>query len=128
MCTRVSRHVVAALVAYPLAVGAQIQDGAWFLRTCGAALKQADGKQVPDEEAVGALYCLSYLSGFADATSLGNSNTKGKPLICLPDKGVSNDQALRVFVKYLRDNPGQLHESGRTSLYIALAKTFPCRP
>lgn len=113
--------------ALPLLATAQGSDGSAFLQACSAAVKQSDGAQVSQEEAMDALYCASYVSGFLDATSLATATTKGQRNICTPERGVTNDQAIRILVKYLRENPQTLHQSGRMSLYISLAKAFPCK-
>jgi len=106
---------------------AQGQDGSFFLQACSAAVKQADGTQLSQEESLLALYCASYVSGFLDAMSLTVTTTKGNKVVCTPERGITNDQAARILVKYLRENPKTLHQSGRMSLYVALAKAFPCK-
>ena len=105
---------------------AEEQDGSFFLQSCGAAVKQADGGQLTQDEGAVALVCVAYISGFLDAMTLTAKFTKGKRNVCTPERGVSNSQAARLLVKYLRENPQTLHESGRMSLYIALGKAFPC--
>lgn len=127
MSAQFFRSLIFVLAGFPNLTGAQIQDGTWFLDACGAAVKQVDNVQLSANEAAVSLYCISYVAGFVDAIPLVTKTTKGSPIICLPENGASNEQAIRVFVKYLRENPEQLHESGRTSLFISLARTFPCK-
>jgi hypothetical protein len=107
---------------------AEEQDGSYFLRACSAHVKETDGTKVSQEESILAFYCISYVAGFLDAMSITVTTTKGTKVVCAPERGIVNDQAVRIFVKYLRENPETLHQSGRTSLYIALAKAFPCKP
>ena len=106
---------------------AQGPEGAHFLRSCGAAVKEQDGLKVSDQEAIESLWCIGYVSGFLDSMSITQSSAGGRKVICLPQQGITNEQAIRIFVKYLRDNPQTLHETGRMSLFIALGKAFPCR-
>jgi Rap1a immunity proteins len=106
---------------------AQEQDGSFFLQACDATVKQSDGGELSQQESLLALYCASYISGFLDATSLTSFSTKGQKNICTPDQGIANDQAARILVKYLRENPELLHQSGRTSVYVALVQAFPCK-
>lgn len=106
---------------------AQGQEGARFLSACGAAVKQQDGVSVSDKEMIESLWCIGYVSGFLDSMSITQSTNGGRPNVCLPQQGITNDQAVRIFVKFLRENPQTLHESGRMLLYIALADAFPCR-
>lgn len=105
---------------------AQGQDGAFWLRACNAALKIDEGASLPPEDQYAAVGCTGYVSGFLDGMSLASASAKSQRAVCLPDRGISNDQATRIFVKYLRDNPEVLHQSGRMSFYIALARSFPC--
>ena len=126
MRTLLSIILVLVLSAYNPRAHAQGQDGSFYLQACGAAVKQSDGAQLSQEEGAGALYCASYVSGFLDGMSLAAGSTKPQKVVCLPERGITNDQAARLVVKYLRENPQTLHQSGRMSLYIALAKSFPC--
>ena len=119
--------VVAGLAA--LCIGnahAQGQDGSFYLQSCGAAVKQSDGENLGAKEGAAVLFCIGYVAGFLDAHSLATNQSGANKAICTPERGISNDQAIRIFVKYLRENPKVLHESGRMSLYVALAKAFPC--
>lgn len=121
-----------ALVLFCLLTGtvqttrAQGQDGTFWLRACTAALKFDEGASLPPEDQYAALGCTGYVTGFLDGMSLASATAKAQRAVCLPERGISSDQATRIFVKYLRDNPENLHKSGRMSLYIALAKSFPC--
>lgn len=46
---------------------------------------------------------------------------------CLPTGGISPNQAMGIFVKYLRDNPQRLHENGGLLLQASLVQAFPCK-
>jgi hypothetical protein len=45
---------------------------------------------------------------------------------CVPKEGVSNIQAARIVVKYLKENPEKQHDLGITLAIQALSKAFPC--
>ena len=109
-------------------VDAQGLDGNHFLKTCAAAIKQASNDpSLTAEEAFVGISCISYVSGFVDGLALAVGSDKSKRLICLPEQNIPNEQKIRIFVKYLNANPEKLHESGRMSLLIALARAFPCK-
>jgi len=114
-------------VPVPSTSQAEEFDGARFLRACGAAVKKQDGVTITNNELIESLWCIGYVQGFVDSNSVTQSVSGSRKGVCLPQQGVDNDQAIRIFVKYLRDNPQTLHESGRASLFIALTKAFPCR-
>jgi len=125
----VSRAAISAIVALLFAgttAHASTKTGAELLRECSATLKASDGGKLTMSETLEATLCLGYVSGFLDAIPVAITTTRARPNICPPEQGITNDQAVRLVVKYLRANPDKLHESGRMSLYIVLAKTFPC--
>jgi hypothetical protein len=62
-------------------------------------------------------------SGFAAA--MKDKYDLGRPLFCVPN-GVTNDQARKVFLKFMEDHPEQLHENGANLAVISLMKAFPC--
>jgi len=46
---------------------------------------------------------------------------------CLPDQ-VTNDQIIKIFVKYLDDHPEELHQPASLLLVTSMRKAFPCKP
>ena len=106
---------------------AEGSDGAFYLEVCSAAVKGLDGAKLSLEEGLSAVYCKSYIGGFLDAISLMTNFANADKIACTPERGIPIDQATRILVKYLRENPEALHQSGRILLYVALTKAFPCR-
>lgn len=87
-------------------------------------------KETPNMGAKAALlrmHCIGYVSGFLDAqTLLASAPAQGRQL-CLPKDGISNDQAVRLVLKWLDDRPETLHESARTAVFGALMTAFACK-
>src|SRR5512139_2144783 len=104
-----------------------LEDGSYFLQACNAAIRQHDGERVSAEETVKGVHCLGYIGGFLDGLSLAAGVAKSQFPICLPKKGISANQAARIFVKYLRENPKVLNEPGRDSFVISMRNAFPCK-
>lgn len=76
---------------------------------------------------VGLSACVGFISGFIDAFAIIDGMTDRKVrFFCLPSRGISNDQAIRVFVKWATEHPGDLHTTGRSTLMLAFTNTFPC--
>ena len=99
-----------------------------FLRACGSTVKQADGLPVSDKERIESIWCLCYISGFADSLRLSSSLFKPQnQKACLPEEGASGEQLVRVVTKWLKAHPESLHESGRMQVMIALTNAFPCK-
>lgn len=101
-------------------------DGAELLRACTAAMQMADGVQLGADDSMRAVWCVGYVSGVLDGLAvLGWKG--GSTRVCLPEKGITNDQAARLVVRYLRSHPDVLHESARASVVVAIAETFACK-
>jgi hypothetical protein len=45
--------------------------------------------------------------------------------VCLP-RMIRNQQLMDVLIKYLRDNPEQLHQEAGLLTAVAMMKAFPC--
>lgn len=101
-------------------------DGMQLLRACTAALDQVDRKGVAADQMVQGIWCMGYLSGLLDGLAV--MSWKGGAIrVCMPERGVENEQALRIVVKYLREHPESLHESARSLAVSAIAEAFPCK-
>lgn len=112
----------------PARSDAAISTGIEFLRACSATVKQADGLELFPEEQVLSVYCLGYMSGFTDSVRLTNHFYKPKnPGICLPEKGASNEQLIRIITKWLKEHPDTLHQTARMDVLLALQNAFPCK-
>jgi len=98
-----------------------------MLPGCGAAVIHADGGRLTGEQMFESMYCIGYVAGFLDAMPVMGLTEDVRGTACLPKKGVSNEQALRIFVKHLRENPEHLHESARVQFYASIRNAFPCR-
>ncbi|WP_439672890.1 Rap1a/Tai family immunity protein (plasmid) [Cupriavidus necator] len=108
------------------AMSASTITGGDLLRMCGATVKHQDGVEISAQESSEAIWCIGYVNGFLDAVGMTPPKFQGKQAICLPPSGITNDQAIRLLVKWLREHPEGLHQSGRMEALIALSKTFPC--
>jgi hypothetical protein len=84
----------------------------------------------PENAILGKVTCAAYLSGFLDSHSLavGLGDSRKQMNFCLPPAGISNDQAMRVVIKWLEAHPEELHESSRMLVLLALRDAFPCKP
>lgn len=48
------------------------------------------------------------------------------PIVCLPD-AVTNGQAIKIWMKFLKDHPEDLHRAALLTYLAALKIAFPCR-
>jgi hypothetical protein len=77
---------------------------------------------------LGLMFCIGYLSGLTDMHALMSDARLGggRSQYCIPETGISNEQAMKVFLKWADDHPEQLHKSARISVLIAFREAFPC--
>jgi hypothetical protein len=70
-------------------------------------------------------FCLGYFAGgqhYHRAVTRG----PGLPPIACPDPGVTRDEAVDVFVVYMRANPQFLQEPPMEAVFRAAAAKWPC--
>lgn len=79
------------------------------------------------EELVQKIHCTGYVIGILDGMQLVFGVRPESTLFCPPKSGMSSDQQIRIVIKYLEDNPKELHTSARMSVLLAYDKAFPCK-
>lgn len=110
-----------------LAQGAPTETGTQMLDLCDSGVKTMGGEVISSGGSEKALYCSGYVSGFIDGMVVSGPFKGGPSLICLPRSGVDTEHVIRVYVKYLRERPERLDQSGRVLLYASLRNAFPCK-
>jgi hypothetical protein len=90
---------------------------------------ECDENPSSPEEWLKLAHCAGYVSGMLDMHALMVAPQVGgtTSLFCLPADGISNAQAIKVFLKWAREHPEELHKRARLSLLIALKEAFPCQ-
>jgi hypothetical protein len=73
--------------------------------------------------------CFGLVDGIKETMMLWNTvdsqHSESKFHGCIPTE-VTLEEAVKVVMKYLNDNPTQLHFRDVHLIYIALAKGYPC--
>lgn len=130
------KHILVAVLVCVTCLSCRGQesiDGNYLLAKCPSAVKSFDHEKLDVAEGVNAAYCIGYVSGVLDMDALWlgfDKKAANKNLsmhICSPGgEGVAIGQAVRVVVKWLKDNPEKLHWRGETVVVLALRQAFPC--
>jgi len=108
-----------------LSTTASAQDGNELLRQCEDTIVDANSLYDHDKIRIfSAGACFGLMQGITHL-NLFYQNKKN-PLFCLPGDGITNGQAARVVIKYLRDHPEKLHEIGSLLAIAAFVQAFPC--
>lgn len=84
-----------------------------------------EGRGSKDEAVLNFLSCIKYISGVIDGFQV-MARVSDTKIICMPKTGISNDQAVKLFVKWINERPEQMHQTARTELLVMLRTTFPC--
>jgi hypothetical protein len=100
-------------------------SGNEMLQQCSAAIRQADGERLNEQDSVASLMCLSYLEGFLDSHAFDLVRLPS-PLYCLPQKEFTVGQFARMVVRTLKESPEKLHENARLAVGLTLVRGFPC--
>lgn len=80
------------------------------------------------DSSTGGSYCLGMVNGMMNLNYIYQSQLGNQALFCLPDDIViSNIEAARVVVGYLKEHPEELHEDPASLMFFAFQKTYPCR-
>ena len=78
------------------------------------------------EQTIAAIDCAGYVSGLNDMAVLLQGIFQ-QEAFCMPNsEGLETGQLIRVFLKWLNDNPETLHESARSLFISAMGNHFPC--
>ncbi|MBX3324890.1 MAG: hypothetical protein KF682_03225 [Nitrospira sp.] len=108
-----------------LASSAGAQD---YSLTGNDFLRRCDGPFSNEVEKLGyASFCTGYLQGFQQMQHIVVGMRNVQPLYCEPTQSGNYEQLERIVVKWLKNNPEQLHRDARLLVTKALMEAFPCR-
>jgi hypothetical protein len=71
-------------------------------------------------------FCTGFFAGILDTNSFIGA-LLGRPLFCIPQDGISIDQAIKIFLKSAQDHPESLHHNARTQAPVVFLLAFPCK-
>ncbi len=106
-------------------------DGNCLLSKCSTLLNAADNIPTTRKDSSVMAYQLAFCAGLMQGITNMNKTyelmLKGDALFCTPEGGITNGQAARVVVKYLKDHPEKLHENESTLAIKAFIQAYPCK-
>ena len=126
------KKIICCAVFYGVFINGLAFDGNTYVDFCKDYLATV---KTPDDmrKAMRATSCMSYTRGAVEMAGLfhqrlnGIKDTFGGSAIvfCIPD-GVTQDQLIRVALKWMEDNPAMLHITASFHLMSAFKEAFPC--
>ena len=127
MLTLMKPILFRALVLFALAgFAARAQaDGKSLLARCEQAERLFNEQKIDDPVSAG--FCLGYVGAIRNALQLLEGDRDPGRRICPPKEGVEVGQAIRLAIRFLRDNPQRLAENEAALVIEALRNAYPCR-
>lgn len=114
-----------------IALGASLASSAGaqgYSLTGNDFLRRCDGPFSNEVEKLAyTSFCTGYLQGLQQMQHIVVGMRNIQPLYCEPTESGSYEQLERVVVKWLKNNPEQLHRDVRLLVTKALIEAFPCR-
>lgn len=99
-------------------------DGNELMSKCLDAQQVADNqKDLNYSTAVNTGFCIGFSQGVQNTLQFFPKEAG----ICFPKDGISAGQSMRIILKYLKENPAQLHQKDTVLAVIAFKKAYPCR-
>lgn len=95
-----------------------------LLDKCIYASRYVDGGEYTKPYSIG--YCFGFMNSFVQTSMF--TEVSMQPLdICFPfDEKFTTKQLIRIWVKYLKNHPEQLHEPAVLLAARAFKQAFPC--
>jgi Rap1a immunity proteins len=106
-------------------------DGSSLLAKCSLDVRALDGEKLSSADIAEGAFCTGYVSGIHDTDYMVQMLEEHEKITLMkhacPPSNVSTEQAVRVVVKYLRDNPERLHMPAAVLVTDAIRRSFPCK-
>jgi hypothetical protein len=102
-----------------------------LLHQCQSSVRKFNHEPVLADDAAHASanagYCEGYVYALTDAYMIGGIDSKARYFykVCLPGN-ITREQAVRIVLKYMDDNPKALSSASVSVVGAALASTYPC--
>ena len=124
------KKLIYCAVFYSVFMNSLAIDGNDYVGFCKTYLEvYGDGETVSGkpEDFLAAGVCMGYTRGVLEALDSLQKIAFVPQFFCIPAEAPDN-QLYRVALKYLEDNPAELHGSANELLVVAFGKAFPCEP
>jgi len=106
-------------------------DGGSLLTKCSLYVRVLDGEKLSSTDALEGAFCVGYIWGNHDTDFMVQMLEEHDKITLMkhacPPSNASAGQAVRVVVKYLRDNPERLHMPASVLVTDAIRSSFPCK-
>jgi hypothetical protein len=121
------KYILVAVGLMPFCANTYAADGNTLLSNCSAVEAVMDSKEFPEGKKIGIGSCLALIEGIKSMTVLAEAEGLSNILnVCFPETSITNGQAVRVVLSYLRKNPKDLHLDRSLLVLRAYRDAYPC--
>ena len=100
-------------------------DGNKLLEQCHDTVYFLDTNEIRNELNIG--LCFGSIQGVRVTIMIYHDYSPEHLKVCWPEENITNAQAARIIVKYLKDNPQILHEDDYFLTLKAYLDAYPCK-
>ncbi len=121
------KKLVLLIVAASLFIVSPVMAGTGndLLNKCSEIIKLINKEDASSVSFTKAEHCYGLLIGTVETHEVLSKHNNSENFFCLPP-GITNNQAIMVIVKYMKEHPEKLHISASALILVALRKNFPC--
>ena len=121
------KYILVAVGLMSFCANTYASDGNDLLSYCSAAEEFMDSGEIPAGKEVSLGVCFGIIEGIKDMTILAEMEGLSNVLnVCFPETAITNGQAVRVVLSYLRKNPKDLHIDRSLLVLSAYQDAYPC--
>lgn len=125
--------VLAAAIGSPALAQRTVVDGNTLDDSCRYKRMLDSGVVLSDEQSGRMAFCIGYVRGVLDELwseqampDILDIKKSGHSKICISDD-VSNEQMLKVVIKYLQGHPSKLQVPANLLIRSSMEEAFPCK-
>jgi hypothetical protein len=118
------KYFIFLLVCFYANASFALPTGNELLEQC-KYIEKYDNKSLAGNDFQQLHQCISYVAGIRDTLLIADPK-KWTKYICLPTTQISDGQAARIILKFLKDHPEMLHKHKAVLAMMAFMKAYPC--
>ena len=107
-----------------------LADGKKLLTQCETIVAYKESKDISKFTVANteeAMYCLGYIQGTLDMNHFYEISIGDNAMFCMPEKKLSNIDATKLVIEFMREHPEKLNEKESFLVQSAFAEKFPCK-
>tara|TARA_R110002072_G_scaffold41331_1_gene116232 strand:+ start:581 stop:970 length:390 start_codon:yes stop_codon:yes gene_type:complete len=122
------QYILVAVGLMSFCANTHATDGNRLLSNCSIVEAYMDSKEFPKSRGIDMGTCLGFIEGIKIMTAYAHSEGHtGMLNVCWPnDTAITNGQAVRVVLSFLRKNPKELHSDQSVLVLLAYHDAYPC--